>query len=129
MRISNKKEGVGLGHKKCGCCEEKKHYECECQERRNCHVHTYCIWTTIDKCHRHGIKGMTSAAADTPCHKHEYKGITSCNDGHTHCYDGCTGPAREAACGHVHDICGKTSKNLDHYHKYDGCTSRPMCCR
>ena len=117
-----------MGHKNHGCCEEKYH-ECGCHERRRHHVHTYYIWTTVDQCHRHAIKGVTSAAPDTPCHKHEYKGITSCNNGHTHCYEGCTGPATEASRGHIHEICGKTSKNEDHRHKYEGCTGRDMCCR
>lgn len=103
--------------------------KCECHEKKSYHVHTYCTWTSVDECHRHGIKGVTSAAPDTPCHTHEYKGITSCNDGHTHSYDGYTGPPKEAIGGHVHAFCGKTSKDEDHRHKYDGCTSRPYCCR
>ncbi|HBF38936.1 MAG TPA: hypothetical protein DDW50_16660 [Firmicutes bacterium] len=101
----------------------KKHCEDRCQPPY-VHVHTYCIYTQVDKCHRHIIRGVTSPAPDTPGHKHEYEGVTSCNDGHIHQFHGCTCKPQYMCSGHVHNFEGKTSCENDHRHCYQGTTER-----
>lgn len=109
----------------------KKH----CEEKGNpcnppyIHVHCFEIYTKVSECHRHIIRGVTSPAADTRCHKHEYEGTTSCNDGHTHCYRGCTEEPQYMSGCHVHDFCGKTSCDDGHKHHYNGITGRDRRCR
>ena len=101
----------------------KKHCEQECQNPYY-HVHSYCIYTQVDKCHRHIIRGVTSPAPDSPGHKHDYEGATSCSEGHTHCCHGCTEKPEFMCNGHVHDFCGKTSCTEEHKHRYHGTTDK-----
>lgn len=103
----------------------KKHRECECEcKEPGYHVHNYCIYTGVEDCHRHVMRGVTSPARDTPGHRHDYEGVTSRDDGHTHDYCGSTDKPEYMCYGHIHHMDGKTCRADDHKHCYEGTTNR-----